>query len=439
MSDNIVSNLTNQLLPLILYQGGSMSWKTLMLFIINNFLPRIETFIKKYIESYFAPKEAPKSLPPPPERKVKLELSESIHVLWYCAQANEGFCDKYRTGFGLVKNGATLKCNKYTVTAEALIEETGSIIYEGKPITLSTESKKPKPIAEQEIQVTWNHHRPATRSENEFVYVLEGESMKLLLNFVQYCSDRYADHHTQMYNNQSAKFVSPTISTFTEDRGGDWIFTTLHVNKTFDNVVMDPKIKNILTTKLQRMQDESYYNRVGKPLKTAFLFYGLPGCGKSSTIYAIAKAMKGNIYQMDLSKMNDALLLKGIRNIPANSVIVMEEIDLQHYKREGEGKGVTLGCLLRVMDGYEYLHKCVVVMTTNHIEKIDPALIRPGRVDCKIEFKKATSVMIREVIKLYLEVDYTGDLSGYDGKYTTSELMEKIESATNVETFIETL
>jgi SpoVK/Ycf46/Vps4 family AAA+-type ATPase len=72
---------------------------------------------------------------------------------------------------------------------------------------------------------------------------------------------------------------------------------------------------------------------------------------------------------------------------------------------------VTLGTLLTTLDGIVPLNKAIVILTTNHIDKIDPALVRPGRIDLQIELtfmtaKHARALIIRLMTKKVLDVDW---------------------------------
>ncbi len=71
-------------------------------------------------------------------------------------------------------------------------------------------------------------------------------------------------------------------------------------------------------------------------------------------------------------------------------MVVFNDIDaVQIVQREAtDEKKINLSHLLEILDGYCYFKNCVVILTTNHVEKLDPAIIREGRIDMKFEFKK---------------------------------------------------
>lgn len=85
---------------------------------------------------------------------------------------------------------------------------------------------------------------------------------------------------------------------------------------------------------------------------------------------------------------------------------------------------VSLKDILEVLDGYTTFNKCVIVMTTNNKKKLDPALIRPGRIDLDLEYNNASCYQIGKI----LEAANLTDLKIYTcpGKITTSRLINSI-------------
>ena len=69
-----------------------------------------------------------------------------------------------------------------------------------------------------------------------------------------------------------------------------------------------------------------------------------------------------------------------------------------------EEDSVNLSCFLNILDGIIELHGVMIIMTTNHPEKIDEALIRPGRFDFKYEFKRASKKIIKEMLQFKFEL-----------------------------------
>jgi mitochondrial chaperone BCS1 len=135
------------------------------------------------------------------------------------------------------------------------------------------------------------------------------------------------------------------------------------------------------------------------------LFYGPPGNGKTSSISAIAGRLKLNLYSLNLSDshIDDAQLASLVRSVRPRSILLLEDVDAALHTREeikddkkkaeskqARDKGVTLSGVLNVLDGIVTPFGMLVMMTTNYPERLDAALVRPGRIDKKIEFTNAT-------------------------------------------------
>ncbi|PKU82101.1 AAA-ATPase At3g50940-like [Dendrobium catenatum] len=202
-----------------------------------------------------------------------------------------------------------------------------------------------------------------------------------------------------------------------------WNGVNLDHPATFDTLAMDPDHKRSVKEDLERfVRRKDYYRRVGKAWKRGYLLYGPPGTGKSSLIAAIANFLKFDIYDLELTEVrsNSALrkLLVGTAN---RSIIVIEDIDctidLQERKKEDavESRGrnnyhdekVTLSGLLNFIDGL--WSSCgderIIIFTTNHKERLDSALLRPGRMDMHIHMSYCSPSGFITLLSNYHNVD----------------------------------
>lgn len=182
-----------------------------------------------------------------------------------------------------------------------------------------------------------------------------------------------------------------------------WIPIDLHHPATFDALAMDSELKQAVMDDLARfVRRKEYYKKIGKAWKRGYLLHGPPGTGKSSLVAAMANYLKFDIYDLELTEVsyNSELqrLLVGTAN---RSIIVVEDIDcsLEIKGREGkkglEGSSgnpggdeqkVTLSGLLNFVDGLwsSCGEERIIVFTTNYKDRLDPALVRPGRMDMHI-------------------------------------------------------
>ncbi|KAA8533286.1 hypothetical protein F0562_033181 [Nyssa sinensis] len=181
----------------------------------------------------------------------------------------------------------------------------------------------------------------------------------------------------------------------------------------FDTLAMDPTLKKALMDDLDRfVKRRKLYGRVGKAWKRGYLLYGPPGTGKSSLIAAMANYLKFDIYDLELASIHRNSDLRRLLVSTANrSILVIEDIDcsIELQNREaGEyfanGSQLTLSGLLNFIDGLwsSCGNERIIVFTTNHKDRLDPALLRPGRMDMHIHMSYCTPCGFRILASNYL-------------------------------------
>ncbi|XP_024934254.3 protein HYPER-SENSITIVITY-RELATED 4 [Ziziphus jujuba] len=184
--------------------------------------------------------------------------------------------------------------------------------------------------------------------------------------------------------------------------GENWCFQHVLLNHpmNFKTLAIDSKLKKELLEDLDNfMNGKEYYKRIGKAWKRGYFLYGPPGTGKTSLIAAMSNHLKFDIYNLDLTDIqNDSHLRFFLLRMSSQAIIVVEDIDcsikLQNRdspedqkQTQGDNNGkVTLSGLLNFVDGlYSYCGEGrIMILTTNYKEKLDPALLRPGRMDMHI-------------------------------------------------------
>ncbi|KAL4950835.1 P-loop containing nucleoside triphosphate hydrolase protein [Aspergillus filifer] len=162
---------------------------------------------------------------------------------------------------------------------------------------------------------------------------------------------------------------------------------------------MDEQMKTDLVKDMEEFLDEStqrWYVARGFPYRRGYLLIGPPGTGKSSFTFSIAGRFDLDIYTLNLSGVGDKTLMKLFADLPPHCIILLEDVDAAGMGRRDDSdagqttnpaSGVTLSGLLNVLDGVSSQEGRVLIMTTNHIEHLDDALIRPGRIDRKVYFE----------------------------------------------------
>ncbi|WVW82092.1 hypothetical protein I302_104097 [Kwoniella bestiolae CBS 10118] len=131
-----------------------------------------------------------------------------------------------------------------------------------------------------------------------------------------------------------------------------------------------------------------WYAERGIPYRRGYLLHGPPGSGKTSFIQALAGSLHYNICLLNLAErgLTDDKLNHLLGLVPERSFILLEDVDSAFSRRvqtseDGYKSSVTFSGLLNALDGVASSEERIIFMTTNHYERLDPALIRPGRVD----------------------------------------------------------
>ena len=136
--------------------------------------------------------------------------------------------------------------------------------------------------------------------------------------------------------------------------------------------------------------DKTWFRKNGIPYKLGILLSGPPGTGKTSLIKAICAKYDRNLYVLNIGSMSDDMFVTALSNVPERCVVAIEDIDAfglsMNRETEGEKKaiGLTMSGLLNGIDGVASAEDLILIATTNHLEKLDSALIRDGRFDLKL-------------------------------------------------------
>jgi len=243
-------------------------------------------------------------------------------------------------------------------------------------------------------------------------------------------------------------------------------------NKAFGNVFFEDKEPLIKRLNFF-IKNEPNYQELGIPYTLGLLFHGEPGCGKTSTIKAIANYTGRHVIEIPLSKIKTCSELKKIffvdlingHYVPSDKkIIVLEDIDcmsdivhrrnddseenkkkfVSHImsditnnsnsnmhndiydkllnctdEKENTDDKLTLSYILNLIDGILEQRGRIIIVTSNHPEKLDEALLRPGRIDMKVNFKKCNIEICKQIIEFYYK------------KQLTTEELDQLETIDN--------
>ncbi|KAH9317679.1 hypothetical protein KI387_019448 [Taxus chinensis] len=286
------------------------------------------------------------------------------------------------------------------------------------------------------LKAWWTFHsieRPALNEKRYFELKFHKKDRSRVLS--SYLSHVMAEAKSLELRNRQLKI-------YTNQGGGDarsyfyghglWTPVVFEHPATFETLALHPELKEDIKQDLQMFsQREKYYKEVGRVWKRGYFLYGPPGTGKTSLIAAIANYLQYDIYDLDLNEAkSDSQLRKLLIATNNKSIIVIEDIDcsldLSDRKKKAKKESkedqnpaaekpenetpeskVTLSGVLNFTDG---LWSCcgserIIIFTTNNKDRLDSALLRPGRMDKHIHLSFCGFSAFRVLSKNYLRIE----------------------------------
>ncbi|KAK8604918.1 hypothetical protein V6N13_082381 [Hibiscus sabdariffa] len=303
-------------------------------------------------------------------------------------------------------------------------------------------------IQRQSQALTW---RPLPEEKRGFTLRIKKKDKALILHsYLDYIMEKSDEIRRK---NRDRLLYTNSRGGSLDSRGHPWESVPFKHPSTFDTLAMHPVKKQEIMDDLRDFADgQSFYDKTGRAWKRGYLLYGPPGTGKSSMIAAMANYLSYDIYDLELTEVhNNSELRKLLMKTSSKSIIVIEDIDcsvnLTNRKKkknkgnnycdpetscgagdeDGGNSTITLSGLLNFTDG---LWSCcgterIFVFTTNHIEKLDPALLRHGRMDMHIYMSHCSYPALQILLKNYLEYEETG--SDCDDLKQLAEVVDKAE------------
>lgn len=307
------------------------------------------------------------------------------------------------------------------------------------------------------FQLTDLKHSDGQVEQLKFKLFCYDHEVQYLQSFVDRCNSAYERRMknklgTDLYffdmmtNSKSKKTIQNALPTthilYTQHK--------FHTTRNFENVFFEQrkKVQNHVNFFLTR---KDWYEKKGIPYTLGFMFHGDPGCGKTSTVKAIANTARRHVINIQLSEIKSKSQLRhlffndeihvhnGITSerytIPIHErLYLIEDIDAmgdtileRKWKRPEKPKeekpnktgdpwtdreddeikdSIDLSFLLNLLDGTLEASGRILCISSNFPERIDKALIRPGRVDMIVHFKKCNREIVQEMVSSFYDEEF---------------------------------
>lgn len=364
--------------------------------------------------------------------------------------------------------------------------------------------QKTEVYVRDKIKIVHNHsEREANNDKKDFIYhtytlqlIPTDNDFGAIQKYIEECVLNYEDNRLDYLKSQQI-FV---FSHFTKRDNCYPIYNEIPFNstKSFDNLFFHQK--KDLIHKIDYFNHEiDQYKKTGMPHTLGMLFHGEPGTGKTSAIKAIAKYTKRHLVIIPLKKIKSIEMLRKIMLTPqindvkipnSNRLYVFEEIDCGQWAdiiknrsvdtsgtsspkpepslekmlstalkqstrkddddddasrsdadKPPEEEELSLGSFLELLDGIIEMPGRLIILTTNNVDLIDPALTRPGRVDMIVKFTKLSRDMINSYYRLWFNTNIPSEvLMGIpDDHFTQAEIGNLFSGCMDKEKLLEKL
>ena len=189
--------------------------------------------------------------------------------------------------------------------------------------------------------------------------------------------------------------------------GDGWNYRGSRKPRPIESVILPAGVKEPFLADVQDFIDsQEWYVGLGLPHRRAYLLHGPPGTGKSSLVAAIAGFLKRDVKMLSLAEsgMSDSKLIGLLATCGDDDICLLEDIDAAFaFDRTSsdDASKLTFSGLLNAIDGVGAKDGRILFMSTNHPEKLDPALVRPGRVDYRLHLGNADDFQARTLFERF--------------------------------------
>jgi len=186
-------------------------------------------------------------------------------------------------------------------------------------------------------------------------------------------------------------------------------------------ILPDGQMEFVINDAKRFLEAGDWYNKKGIPWRKGYEFFGLPGTGKTTMAICLSMNLNKSLHCISSKECSGSTFEDALRELPGGAIVLIEDIDCifdtsltnrNSKAKAGDPIGVdsdseenrmTLSDFLNAIDGVtSHKEGRILILTTNHDDRLDPAIIRPGRIDMRVEFKHADKYQLRMLSKRML-------------------------------------
>lgn len=286
------------------------------------------------------------------------------------------------------------------------------------------------------VQITIRKSNESGGADNKQLiaqFKLSASTMKVLTDFIEEATGFAIDFRIKTEVNMYKIY-------FFSKGDKSWTGQDINVCKNSQNVFLPPDTKSVLVKSLNEFKSENFKKinaNLGLPNKYSYLFHGKPGCGKTSAVLFIANYLNIPIYSCPCTDLTIEEMRCALALLPEHVIVLLDDVDCnpEYHARKTvettfpintsdtatatatppvqnvdaimsmytvESNRGKLKLMLEFLDAYSSLNNSIIVMCANHPEKLDPAFIRPGRIDYKLEFVEQRD---KDILELFPDAE----------------------------------
>lgn len=290
-------------------------------------------------------------------------------------------------------------------------------------------------IKSESVQTNPNYRYP--RMVKKYTIITYDLSPKFVKQFEK---DMLENKNILLKLNPKSSIIKLFIDEHDSDGSTYWYEDQQIPKRSIDTIYLPKEQKDLLIDTIDTFfNSKRFYRKHGIPHNLKILLYGPPGTGKSSLVKAIASHWNMNIYECtggdngkfipnaitSTFKKDDGYKLYSISDIDKYPTLINEpEVDIKKDKIKNEDISYkqNFGNMINALDGILSGEDKVIIMTTNHIDKFSETLLRPGRIDLKLEISYITPEVFKEYVKIFYNKNLEEDIKLKSKNITIADL-----------------